>query len=51
MATLSNCNSQSVISPFGLKSVVEEEESSWGRINYSCLLLTKPHYVSPFLEV
>jgi hypothetical protein len=48
---MSNCNSQSIISPFTLKSVIEEEDSNPNRVNYSCLLLTKPHYVSPFLEI
>lgn len=50
-SSMSNCNSQSIISPFTLKSVIEEEDSNPHRINYSCLLLTKPHYVSPFLEI
>lgn len=39
-------------SPFTLKSsIIEDEDFGWSRINYSCLLVTKPHYMSPFLEV
>jgi hypothetical protein len=40
-----------MISPLTLKSVIEEEDGNPNRMIYSCLLLTKPHYVSPFLEI
>ena len=31
-----------------MKSTEDEAEAGF---NYSCILLTKPHYVSPFLEI
>jgi hypothetical protein len=52
---MNNRNSRATLVPSAsvYKLSVAKEESEWdsARMRYSCLLLTKYHYVSPFLEI
>lgn len=46
--TINSLNSSP--SPMLIKSSLEDEDLSL-RPSYHCMLMTKPHYISPFLEI